>query len=286
MACSTSVRFGAYIATHGIEHRLADVARASEEGGLDSLWVGEHSHIPVARATPWPGGGELPDYYRRMLDPFVALTAFAVATTTLKVGIGITIVPQRDTISLAKSVASLDVVSKGRFLFGVGGGWNREEMTNHGVDFDLRWKIMDERIEALKVIWAKDEAEYHGEFVDFAPIWSWPKPATRPHPPILVGGSGAGAFRRVIAYGDEWMPVFSQARSFEREAEELQRLAAASGREPVPVTLFLAPTDAGRLSRWVEAGIDGFVFRVPPGGDPVDHVRRLGELGETIRAKS
>src|ERR671933_2285814 len=178
----------------------------AEERGFESLWFPEHTHIPASRETPWPGGRDLPQQYWHTYDPFVALSAVAQATERLKLGTGICLVIERDPITTAKEVASLDQLSGGRFLFGIGAGWNREEMQNHGTDPRRRFSLMRERIEAMKAIWASDEAEYHGEHVDFDPIWSWPKPVQRPHPPVVVGGNGEKVLDRVLDYGDEWMP--------------------------------------------------------------------------------
>ena len=164
--------------------RPDELARAAEERGFESLWFPEHTHIPASRKSPWPGGPELPKEYWHTHDLFVALAMAAAATKKLKIGSGICLLVERDPIMLAKEVATLDFLSNGRFLFGIGGGWNAEEMANHGTEFSQRWKLLRERIEAMKVIWREDDAAYHGELVDFDPIWSWPKPAQKPHPPI------------------------------------------------------------------------------------------------------
>ena len=176
------MKFGAFIFPTDYSIDPAELAREVEARGFESLWFPEHTHIPVSRRTPYPGGAELPEEYSHSLDPFVALGAAAAVTERLKLGTGITLVIERDPITLAKEVATLDHISNGRVLFGVGGGWNREEMANHGTDPSRRWKLLRERIEAMKAIWTQDEAEYHGEFVDFDPIWSWPKPVQRPPP--------------------------------------------------------------------------------------------------------
>ena len=186
------------------------LGRAVEERGFESLWFPEHTHIPTSRKSPWPGGPELPREYYHTHDPFVALGAVAATTTNLKLGTGICLVVERDPITTAKEVASLDFLSNGRFLFGIGGGWNLEEMENHGTDPDKRWKLMRERVLAMKEIWAKDEAEFHGKLVDFDPIWSWPKPVQKPHPPIYVGGGGPHTFQRVVEYGDAWLPILAR----------------------------------------------------------------------------
>src|SRR5437016_11340399 len=183
-----------------------ELARMAEERGFESLHFPEHTHIPASRRTPYPAGGELPRQYSRTYDPFVALTAAAAATERILLATGICLVIERDPIITAKEVASLDHLSEGRFLFGVGAGWNREEMENHGTDPHRRFSLMRERIEAMKAIWTEDEAEYHGQHVSFDPIWSWPKPVQEPHPPVLVGGNGKKVLDRVVACGDEWMP--------------------------------------------------------------------------------
>src|SRR5436190_900736 len=177
-----------------------------EERGFESLWFPEHTHIPASRETPWPGGADLPEQYWHTYDPFVALSAVAQATERLRLATGICLIIQRDPITTAKEVASLDRLSGGRFLFGVGAGWNREEMQNHGTDPDRRFGVMRERIEAMKAIWTQDEPEYHGKHVDFDPLWSWPKPLQQPHPPVWVGGSSPKVIDRVVRFGDGWMP--------------------------------------------------------------------------------
>ncbi len=184
----------------------ARLATLAEQHGFESLLFTEHTHIPVRRETPYPGGGELPEMYSHSRDLFVVLAMAAAVTERIKLGSGVCLVIQRDPIITAKEVASLDTLSGGRVLFGVGAGWNREEMLNHGTDPRRRFSVMRERIEAMKAIWTQDEAEYHGEHVDFDPIWCWPKPAQKPHPPVVVGGRGEKVLDRVIALGDEWMP--------------------------------------------------------------------------------
>ncbi len=181
-----------------------DLAVAAEERGFDSLWFPEHSHIPVSRLTPWPGGGDLPQQYYDCMDPFVALAAAAAVTKTIKLGTGICLVIQRDPIQTAKEVATLDKISGGRVQFGVGGGWNLDEISNHGTEFKTRFRLMGERIAAMKEIWTQEQAEYHGEFVDFDPIFAAPKPVQKPYPPIIVGGGFPHSAKRVIEYGDGW----------------------------------------------------------------------------------
>ena len=200
------MKFGLAIFCTDLTPDPPTVARMAEERGFESLFFPEHTHIPSSRETPYPAGGELPEEYRRLYDPFVACTAAAAATERLKVGTGICLVVQRDPITTAKEVASVDRLSGGRFLFGVGAGWNLEEMRDHGTDPSKRFGLMRERVEAMKAIWTEDEAEYHGRHVDFDPIWSWPKPAQDPHPPVLLGGNGRTVGDRVLAFADEWFP--------------------------------------------------------------------------------
>ena len=258
----------------------AALGASAEERGFESLFLAEHTHIPVSRDTPYPGGTELPREYSHTIDPFVGLAAAAAATERLKVGTGICLVNQHDPIDTAKQVATLDHVSNGRFLFGVGAGWNREEMRNHGIDPSRRWGEMRERVEAMKAIWTEDEAEYHGRHVDFDPIWQWPKPVQKPHPPVLVGGVGDKVLDRVVAYGDEWIP--NRVRSPEELGEriaELQRRAEAAGRERVPVTVFGAKGEVRLLERLKAAGVTRSLFYVRSGG-PGEIERHLEELGE------
>jgi probable F420-dependent oxidoreductase len=247
-----------------------ELARMAEQRGFESLFFPEHTHIPVSRETPYPAGGELPRQYSHTLDPFVACAAAVAVTTRLRLGTGICLVVERDPITTAKEVASVDHVSGGRFLFGVGGGWNIEEMRNHGTDPSRRFGLMRERIEAMKAIWTEDEAEYHGKQVDFDPIWAWPKPVQRPHPPILVGGNGKGVLDRVLAYGDEWMPNrFGDEAKLIARIAKLQRRAGEEGRTGIGVTLYGAPRDAAAIARYEEAGATRAVFWLPPAGREV-----------------
>src|SRR5271165_3678384 len=207
---------------------------ALEKRGFESVWAPEHSHIPLSRKSPFPSGGELPKRYYDAMDPFVTLTAAAAATTTLKVGTGVCLIAQRDPIQTAKLVASIDQVSGGRFVFGVGNGWNQDEMENHGTAFATRHKLARERIEAMKAIWTQLKAEYHGEFVDFGPMMAWPKPVQTPHPPIVVGGAFPYSARRAIRYGDGWMPqvTASAATPLAELIPRFRQMAAEAGRDP------------------------------------------------------
>src|SRR5947209_1592262 len=236
-----------------------EFAQALEARGFESVWAPEHSHIPTSRKSPWPGGGELPKVYYDAMDPFVSLTAAAVATKTLKVATGVCLVQQRDPIQTAKLVASLDQVSGGRFLFGVGGGWNADEMADHGTEFKSRFKLMRERIEAMKLIWTEAKPEYHGEMVDFPPMMTWPKPVQQPHPPVIVGGMFPHAARRALRYGDGWIP-HSRRPQYEDVTDflpQFKEMAAESGRDlaSVPVTVWGIPEDPGRLRRYRDQGV-------------------------------
>ncbi len=241
-----------------------ELGKSAEAHGFESIFFPEHTHIPSSRKTPFPGGGDLPKEYSHTLDPFVALGAVAAATEKIMLGTGICLVIERDPIVLAKEVASVDFISGGRLLFGIGGGWNREEMKNHGTDPTRRWKILRERIEAMKEIWTKDEAEYHGEFVDFDPIWAWPKPITKPHPPILVGGAGANTLSRVVRYGDGWMPIGLRTSGLKERIADLNRMAEQAGRGPIPVTIFGASPKEEVLQSYAEMGIERILFTIPP----------------------
>lgn len=242
-----------------------ELAREVEAHGFESLFFPEHTHIPASRKSPWPGGPDLPKEYSHTLDLFVALTAAAAATERLLVGSGICLVIERDPITLAKEVASLDYVSGGRALLGIGAGWNLEEMENHGTDPARRWRRMRETIEAMKAIWANDEGEYHGELIDFDPIWQWPKPAQDPHPPVIIGGDGPTTLKRVARYGDGWMPIDGRNRDdFGPAIAELNDLAAEEGRGPMTVSLFGSGPNPARIEKHAKAGVDRIVFLVPP----------------------
>jgi probable F420-dependent oxidoreductase len=262
----------------------AGLGASAEERGFESLFLAEHTHIPTSRETPYAGGGELPPEYSHTIDPFVGLAAAATATERLKVGTGVCLVIERDPIVTAKEVATLDHISGGRFLFGVGAGWNREEMRNHGTDPHTRFTRMRESVEAMKAIWTQEEAEYHGKIVDFDPIWSWPKPVQKPHPPVLVGGLGEKVLDRVVAYGDEWIP--NRVRSPEELGEriaELQRRAEAAGRGRIPVTVFGAKAEVRLLERLRAAGVTRALFQLRP-EEPAEVQRQLDELGEVAAA--
>jgi probable F420-dependent oxidoreductase len=252
-----------------------DIARLAEERGFDQLLFTEHTHIPASRETPWPGGAELPPEYSRVYDPFIALSFAAAATERLRIGTGVCLVNQHHPIALAKIVASLDRLSGGRFIFGVGAGWNREEMANHGIDPQRRFSSMRERVEAMRAIWTSDEAEYHGEHVDFAPIWSWPKPLQDPHPPVVLGGVGPKVIDRVLRYADEWMP--NRIESPEWLKERIDELRERAGRH-VRVGVFGAKPEERAIERLRWAGVDYVLFYVSSDWDPGEVERKLDEF--------
>ncbi|MEU6132648.1 LLM class F420-dependent oxidoreductase [Saccharopolyspora sp. NPDC047091] len=235
----------------------AELGRALEERGFDALFLAEHTHIPASRETPYPGGGDLPRIYYRTLDPFISLTAAAAVTENLVLGTGIALMVQRDPITTAKEVASLDLVSGGRVVFGIGAGWNRDEMRNHGTDPGRRGALMDERIRAMREIWTNELAEFHGEHVDFDPVYSWPKPVQHPHPPIYVGGESERSFDRVAEYGGGWLP----RAGTENLGELVEKVRERAGWR-VPVSLYAAPKDAP-LEEYAAAGVDRVLFFLP-----------------------
>ncbi len=263
----------------------AQLAREAEARGFESLWFPEHSHIPAARRSPWPGGPELPKMYYDVMEPFTALAAAAAVTTTLKLATGICLVVQRDPIQLAKNVATLDRVSNGRLLFGVGAGWNAEEMGNHGTDFKQRIGIMRERVLAMKEIWTKSKAEFHGKHVDFDPIMTWPKPVQKPHPPIHVGGGFPKGARRAVEYGDGWMPIFGRDEILAR-LPELRAMLADAGRDPASfeVSIFGMGPLPVEVAKAREAGVARCVLGLPP--EPAEKVLpildRYAELARSV----
>jgi probable F420-dependent oxidoreductase len=264
------MEFGAAIFFTDYSMGPAELGRALEDRGLESLWAPEHSHIPLSRQSPFPQGGDLPKKYYDVMDPFVTLSAAAAATSRLKVGTGVCLVVQRDPIQTAKQVATLDQVSGGRFLFGIGGGWNAEEMADHGTDFKSRFEVMRERVEAMKVIWTKSRPEYHGQFVQFPPMMTWPKPVQKPHPPVIVGGAYPYGARRAIAYGDGWVPHARRPAYGDvlNLLPEFRTLAAAAGRDPdtIPITVFGVAEDLDLIKRYRDAGVARLVFNLPAAG--------------------
>jgi probable F420-dependent oxidoreductase len=258
---------------YGID--VSELARALEARGFESLFLPEHTHIPTSRKTPYPGGGELPKCYIHAHDPFVALSFAGAATKKLRLGTGVCLVPQRDPIVTAKAIASLDAMSGGRFVFGIGAGWNQDEMENHGTVYDTRYKVMRERVLAMKTLWTQEQAAYHGEFVNFDPVWMWPKPEQKPHPPILLGGNTDHTLRRVVEFCDGWIPLGRAGFDAPKEVARLQRAAEAGKRDPksLSVTVFGAAADKAALDAYRNAGIDRALLQIPD--ESRDEILRL-----------
>jgi probable F420-dependent oxidoreductase len=265
--------------------RPDELAREAEARGFESLWFPEHTHIPVSRRSPWPGGPVLPKEYSHTHDLFVALAMAAAATTTIRVASGICLLVERDPIVTAKEVASLDHLSGGRVLFGIGAGWNAEEMEHHGTAFRTRWKLLRERVLALKAIWTEDEAHFDGELVRFEPIWSWPKPVQRPHPPVILGAHGPKALARVVDYCDGWIPIGVRSGDLPREMAALRRLAEEKGRDPatISVNVYGVPGDADALRVLRDAGATRAIFTLPPAG-PEKVLPLLDRYVEVVRS--
>ena len=257
---------GVFLFSTAYNMRLDELAKDLEERGYESLFQPEHTHIPLSRETPWPGGGELPKEYAHTYDPFVSLSFAAASTQKLKVGTGICLVTQREPIATAKAVASIDAMSNGRFIFGIGGGWNVDEMRNHGAQYKTRFKLMRERILAMKALWTEEAGEFHGEFVDFDPAWSYPKPSQQPHPPIILGGETDYTLNRVAEYCDGWFPrgaAFDPARDMARLNDAAER--AERDRSELSVSVFRAPADKQKLEEYAQAGVTRAVLELPPG---------------------
>ena len=262
------MKYGAMMFSTDYSIRPDDLAKMLEERGFESMWVPEHTHIPANRQSAWPGGGELPKDYWHTYDPFVALTAAAAVTNEIKLGTGICLMIERDPITTAKEIASLDLISNGRFIFGIGGGWNSEEMEDHGTDFRTRWRLLRENSLAMKQIWTADEAEFHGEYVNFDKMWAYPKPLQKPHPPILMGGDGPTTFDRVVEYCDGWMPIGSRnsgGPSLSEKIALLKRQASEAGRDPesLDITSFGVRPDPELVARLEESGVNRIIFTLP-----------------------
>ena len=274
------MQYGIFMFTTDKSTDPVRLAMAAEERGFESLWVPEHVHIPVDRQTPFPRGGDLPEEYYRLHDPFVALAAAAGATSTIKLGTGICLVTEHEPIELAKSVASLDRISNGRFLFGIGAGWLKEEMETLGTAFETRWKLTEERIAAMREMWTKDEAEYHGELVDIPNTHVWPKPVQQPHPPVLIGASTRWARQRVVDWGDGWIPNVTEPAFVERGLNDIRGRAEEAGRDisSLDVSIFGAQEDA--LDEYERIGATRCIFRLPHAGDDIvlPELDRLAKL--------
>src|SRR5947208_1717732 len=268
----------------------AELGRALEERGFESVWAPEHSHIPLSRKSSFPSGGELPKQYYDVMDPFVSLTAAAVVTKKIKVGTGVCLVVQRDTIQTAKLVASLDQISGGRFLFGIGGGWNQDEMEDHGTVYATRFKKMREQVEAMKAIWTENKAEYHGDIVNFDTMMTWPKPVQKPHPPVIIGGMFPHAARRALRYGDGWIP-HSRRPQYEDVTDflpQFRQMAAEAGRDPatVPITVWGVGETVDRLQRYRDQGVSRIVVSLPsePAEKTLPTLDRWAELIRSVVA--
>ena len=257
-----NAKFGVTLFPTDYSMQPVAIAKAVEERGFDSLFFPEHTHIPASRATPFPGGGELPKQYWHSHDPFVALGAAAAVTERILLGTGICLVIERDPITLAKEIASLDMISAGRAVIGIGAGWNREEMENHGANYQHRWAIVREKVLAMRTIWNHDEAEFHGQHVDFDPLWSYPKPVRDGGPPIWIGANSKWVFDRIADYADGWMPIGGLGSG---NMERLQAALDAKGRkvEDLDLALFGAPPDAERLAGRIDQGFDHVIFSLP-----------------------
>jgi probable F420-dependent oxidoreductase len=262
------MHFGASMFFTDYSMTPAELAQALEARGFESVWAPEHSHIPLSRKTPTPGGGDLAKHYYDVMDPFVTLTAAAMATKSLKIGTGVCLVNQRDPIQTAKLVASIDQVSGGRFLFGIGVGWNQDEMENHGTVFATRAKLVRERVEAMQAIWTQSKAEYHGEFVNFDPMMTWPKPVQKPHPPVIVGGAFPQAARRAVRYGNGWIPLagrMGQDSDVFTIVPKFRAMLKEAGRDEAscPISLFASPEDADTLKRYRDLGVVRVAVSMP-----------------------
>tara|TARA_B100000809_G_C15041508_1_gene495697 strand:- start:470 stop:1273 length:804 start_codon:yes stop_codon:yes gene_type:complete len=243
-----------------------ELAKAIEERGLDSLFFPEHTHIPASRRSPYPAGGDLPKEYSHTYDPFVAFGACAGATERIKLGTGICLVVERDVLTLAKEIASIDRISGGRFILGIGAGWNAEEMENHGVEYKHRWKVVREKILAMREIWTKDEAEFHGEFVDFDPVWSNPKPLQAGGPPVLMGATSKWSYDRIAEYCDGWLPIAGLEAG---HLPEIEKALVNRGRKLSDITLamFGVPADEAFVESKLAEGFNHFVFGLPSEGE-------------------
>ena len=243
----------------------AELAVAAEERGFESLWFPEHSHIPLSRKSPWPGGAELPKQYYDCMDPFIVLATAASVTKTINLCTGICLIIQRDVLQLAKEVATLDQLSKGRVILGIGAGWNAEEMADHGTAFETRMSLMEERVAALKIIWTESKPEFSGKFVNFEPMMTWPKPIQKPHPQILIGGGFPHAAKRAISYGDGWMPIGGRGWDVVETLPKFRQMAAEAGRNPddLGITIFGATDDAAMLKGYRDASVNRTVFSLP-----------------------
>ena len=264
---------------------VVSLAQKAEACGFESVWLPEHPIIPVHTTTPFPGAadGVIPPYYAHAMDPFVALAAAAAVTSKIKLGTGICLVPERHPLHTAKEIATLDQISGGRFIFGIGAGWLKEETEIFGANFPRRWSVTREAVLAMKELWTQDEAEFHGDFIDFPPVKSYPKPVQKPHPPILLGGAAKNVLQRVVAYGDGWMPTRMSPERLQENRNRLNELATTAGRDPatLPIRVFGAPNDADAKKRYEDAGAQAMVILLPP-TKPDEAVRILEDTAQRL----
>ncbi len=276
------MKYGVFIFATDLAMDPVSLAVAAEERGFESLFVPEHVHMPVERETRFPRSedGSLPDEYRRIHDPFVALAAAAGATSEIRLGTGICLVTEHEPIALAKQIASLDMISGGRFEFGIGAGWLAEEMEPLGVRFADRWKVTEQRIAAMKEMWTQDEAEYHSEFVDIPKTYVIPKPTQNPHPPILIGAGSKWARQRIVDWADGWLPNITAPGFVERGIQDIQSRASEAGRDfdEISINVFGAVEDG--LAEYERMGVDRCIFRLPDEGADtvVPELDRLAKL--------
>lgn len=270
------MKFGAYMLPTETSVDVRDLARWVEDLGFESLWVGEHTHMPIEDNTAYPGGGSIPEHYRHALDPFVALAAAATVSEQLLLGTAVCLATLRDPLVTAKAVASIDQLSHGRFSFGVGAGWNRAELRNHGIGPASRWQVLEEKLRAIVGLWTNEVMQLHGDYVDFSGSWQWPKPIQQPHPPILMGGNGPHAVEAAAQYCDGWLAREGRG-SFLEKIEVLRRQSAAYGREEPECIVFACELDAESIKAYTSAGIRRGIIRLPsvPASDMKECLSKL-----------
>ena len=275
-------KFGVSIFPTDYSIQPVEIAKEAEARGFQSLFFPEHTHIPTNRNTPFPGGGELPKQYWHSHDPFVALGACAAVTSEIRLGTGICLIIERDPITTAKEIATLDMISNGRTIIGIGAGWNREEMENHGADFKNRWAVVKEKVEAMRAIWTDEEPEYHGKYVDFDPIWSYPKPIQNGGPPIWMGANSKWVFERIADYADGWMPIGGLGSG---NMNRLKEALDSKNRkiEDLTLALFGGPKDRAQIVGRIEQGFDEVIFSLPSEG-PDQVLPLLDEYADIVKS--
>lgn len=277
------MHIGLYLVLSDSSMPVTTLAQAIDARGFESIWVPEHSHIPTTGNTPYPGRGPVTREFARTLDPFIALTAAASVTTRLKLATGVCLLMQRDTINTAKTVATLDHLSGGRVLFGVGGGWNKPEMENHGTDYATRFQRLEEQLQALTLIWSQEEAEFHGKHVNFGPMWCWPKPKSRPRPPIYIGGETDHTLKRIVKYADGWLPRVREPEMVLAGIGKLRKFARDAGRDTasIAISAFGLPAKDEAIAPFRDAGVQRAIIALPP-GNADDTLRRLDRYAALI----